>query len=168
MSYFSQWREIMDDAGNSPASEETIKLYYELETAAYETILTRQENPVSGTTSELSDKLGFGHNLVIFTGFLDGINPSLKNELDLEKIEDDTPITLDIDFPKLYWNMHEAKADWLYGLKAWNQILAPEEQQRLTREYRTSKIVRHEKIGRNDPCPCGSGKKYKLCCGKGA
>ena len=25
---------------------------------------------------------------------------------------------------------------------------------------------RHEKIGRNDPCPCGSGKKYKHCCGK--
>ena len=24
-----------------------------------------------------------------------------------------------------------------------------------------------EKIGRNDPCPCGSGKKYKNCCGKG-
>ena len=23
------------------------------------------------------------------------------------------------------------------------------------------------KIGRNDPCPCGSGKKYKKCCGKG-
>jgi yecA family protein len=24
-----------------------------------------------------------------------------------------------------------------------------------------------EKIGRNDSCPCGSGKKYKACCGKG-
>ena len=24
----------------------------------------------------------------------------------------------------------------------------------------------HKKIGRNDPCPCGSGKKYKDCCGK--
>jgi SEC-C motif-containing protein len=23
-----------------------------------------------------------------------------------------------------------------------------------------------EKVGRNDPCPCGSGKKYKKCCGK--
>jgi uncharacterized protein YecA (UPF0149 family) len=23
------------------------------------------------------------------------------------------------------------------------------------------------KIGRNEPCPCGSGKKYKRCCGKG-
>ena len=25
-----------------------------------------------------------------------------------------------------------------------------------------------EKVGRNDPCPCGSGKKYKNCCGKNA
>ncbi|MGC4063720.1 MAG: YchJ family protein [Polyangiaceae bacterium] len=30
--------------------------------------------------------------------------------------------------------------------------------------------VRHEgpKTGRNDPCPCGSGKKFKKCCGKAA
>ena len=26
--------------------------------------------------------------------------------------------------------------------------------------------VRKQKIGRNDPCPCGSGKKYKNCCGR--
>ena len=25
-----------------------------------------------------------------------------------------------------------------------------------------------KKVGRNDPCPCGSGKKYKHCCGKEA
>ena len=24
------------------------------------------------------------------------------------------------------------------------------------------------KVGRNDPCPCGSGKKYKNCCGRNA
>ncbi|HQP28913.1 MAG TPA: SEC-C metal-binding domain-containing protein, partial [Syntrophales bacterium] len=31
-----------------------------------------------------------------------------------------------------------------------------------------SQTVRREekKIGRNDPCPCGSGKKYKKCCGR--
>ncbi|MCZ2154947.1 MAG: SEC-C domain-containing protein [Bryobacterales bacterium] len=23
----------------------------------------------------------------------------------------------------------------------------------------------HPKVGRNDPCPCGSGKKFKKCCG---
>ena len=28
------------------------------------------------------------------------------------------------------------------------------------------KKIKKEKIGRNDPCPCGSGKKYKQCCGK--
>jgi hypothetical protein len=28
-------------------------------------------------------------------------------------------------------------------------------------------LIREPKIGRNDPCPCGSGKKYKKCCGKG-
>jgi hypothetical protein len=29
----------------------------------------------------------------------------------------------------------------------------------------TQLSVRREKIGRNDPCPCGSGKKFKKCCG---
>jgi hypothetical protein len=27
-------------------------------------------------------------------------------------------------------------------------------------------ITNDQKTGRNDPCPCGSGKKYKLCCGR--
>jgi preprotein translocase subunit SecA len=32
---------------------------------------------------------------------------------------------------------------------------------------RESNTVKNEKtIGRNDPCPCSSGKKYKKCCGK--
>jgi len=31
----------------------------------------------------------------------------------------------------------------------------------------TKKLPKHvKKIGRNDPCPCGSGKKYKQCCGR--
>ena len=31
---------------------------------------------------------------------------------------------------------------------------------------KTNTIVNTNKVGRNDPCPCGSGKKYKNCCGK--
>ncbi|MGB9721609.1 MAG: preprotein translocase subunit SecA [bacterium] len=31
----------------------------------------------------------------------------------------------------------------------------------------TTTVPKSAKIGRNDPCPCGSGKKYKKCCGKG-
>jgi preprotein translocase subunit SecA len=38
----------------------------------------------------------------------------------------------------------------------------------LTSGYvRPQPFVREPKIGRNDPCPCGSGRKYKKCCGKG-
>jgi len=33
-------------------------------------------------------------------------------------------------------------------------------------EEETHTIVKGDKVGRNDPCPCGSGKKYKNCCGK--
>ena len=36
------------------------------------------------------------------------------------------------------------------------------------KEGRIDKTIRNEepKVGRNDPCPCGSGKKYKNCCGR--
>ncbi len=27
-------------------------------------------------------------------------------------------------------------------------------------------MIAEKKVGRNEPCPCGSGKKYKKCCGK--
>jgi preprotein translocase subunit SecA len=35
-------------------------------------------------------------------------------------------------------------------------------------EVAVKQLRRNEpKVGRNAPCPCGSGKKYKKCCGKG-
>ena len=34
-------------------------------------------------------------------------------------------------------------------------------------EVRPQPVVRGPKVGRNDPCTCGSGKKYKKCCGAG-
>jgi len=32
-------------------------------------------------------------------------------------------------------------------------------------DFPSTPVTREKKIGRNDPCPCGSGKKYKKCCG---
>ena len=86
----------------------------------------------------------------------------------LEEIEKDTEIKLDIDFEKLYFNMHEAKADWLYNLREWDGVLSSERRREITKQWRESKQFRNteKKIGPNDPCPCGSGKKYKKCCGK--
>jgi preprotein translocase subunit SecA len=35
-------------------------------------------------------------------------------------------------------------------------------------EEKPQPIKKDEKVGRNDPCPCGSGSKYKKCCGRGS
>ena len=59
------------------------------------------------------------------------------------------------------------EADWLYELPQWKEIYSEEELKKLYKEQKESTTIRKEKkIGRNDPCPCGSGKKYKKCCGK--
>ena len=78
----------------------------------------------------------------------------------------DTVVKLDIDLEKLYYNMVEAKAEWLYELPQWNTLLSVERRKEIYREQKKSgTIVKNKKVGRNDPCPCGSGKKYKYCCG---
>ena len=65
--------------------------------------------------------------------------------------------------------MVAAKADWLYELPQWDGRLTEERRKELYKEQKSSTtIVKGKKIGRNDPCPCGSGKKYKHCCGKNA
>lgn len=85
-------------------------------------------------------------------------------------MEEDTEVSLGFDKEKLYMNMVEAKADWLYGLPEWNDIFSREKQDELYKEQKKSHTFVREgrKIGRNDPCPCGSGKKYKNCCGRNA
>ncbi len=52
------------------------------------------------------------------------------------------------------------------GLPAWNTLLSEERRKELyLKQKKSGTIVKEKKIGRNDPCPCGSGKKYKKCCG---
>ena len=100
-------------------------------------------------------------------GFLDGIDESLKEPNPIETMDEDTVVSLAFDKEKLYKNMVAAKADWLYELPQWKEIYSEEELKKLYKEQKESTTIRKEKkIGRNDPCPCGSGKKYKKCCGK--
>ena len=65
--------------------------------------------------------------------------------------------------------MLKADADYLFSLDQWNDVLSVEKRREIYKAYKCSKTVHVEKKpGRNDPCPCGSGKKYKKCCGKNA
>ena len=100
-------------------------------------------------------------------GFIDGINDTQENKIDLENLSEDSFVSLKIDFEVLYKKMVEYKADHLYNLPQWKNIFSEEHMKVLYKGQKSSKTyVREEKIGRNDPCPCGSGKKYKKCCGK--
>ena len=68
---------------------------------------------------------------------------------------------------QLYYNMVGAKAEWLYKLPQWDSILTEGKRKELYKAQKASTtIVKGPKVGRNDPCPCGSGKKYKKCCGR--
>ena len=123
--------------------------------------------PSKVTVKELSER--YNMELRYMVGFLDGINESLKEPNPIEDMTEDTTVSLDIDLEKLYYNMVEAKADWLYEMPVWEGLISAERRKELYRKQKKSgTIVKGKKIGRNDPCPCGSGKKYKKCCGANA
>ena len=102
-------------------------------------------------------------------GFLDGINDSLKNPNPIETMDENTEVNLDYDLETLYKNMVDARADWLYELPEWDELIDSKRRKELYKEQKLSTtVVKGPKISRNDPCPCGSGLKYKKCCGKNA
>ena len=161
-----QWRNIAYDQSASNAQMQQFwGSYFVIEKEIYEQLLENPDEEVKGTVKELAEK--YEQEVMTMVGFLDGINESLKVENPIETMDEDTVVSLAFDKEKLYKNMVAAKADWLYGLPQWNAIFSEEEQKKLYKEQKESTTVRKEKkVGRNDPCPCGSGKKYKKCCGR--
>ncbi len=168
MSLLENWRKsAYDQSANQQELQKFWGTYFEIEKGIYEKLLANPGVEVKGTVKELADK--YGIEVFTMTGFLDGINDSLKVANPIETMEEDTEVSLGVDLELLYKNMVDAKADWLYELPQWNTIFTEEKRAELYKEQRSSRTVRKEaKIGRNDPCPCGSGKKYKKCCGKNA
>ena len=157
--------------GNGLNDKEKEKLwngYFTIEKGIYEQILSEPNQVITGTVKELAEK--YNTEILIMTGFLDGINESLKGyENPIDTMEEDTQVKIEIDPEKLYYNMVEAKAQWLYELPQWDSILSEERRKELYKQQKASGTIRKEKkIFPNDPCPCGSGKKYKKCCGKNA
>ena len=139
--------------------------YFEIEKNIYEQLLTNPDEEVRGTVEELAEK--YGQDVLTMVGFLDGIDESLVESNPIETMEATTEVNLVYDKARLYKNMVAAKADWLYELPQWKNIFSEEELKALYKEQKESTTIRKEKkIGRNDPCPCGSGKKYKKCCGR--
>ena len=168
MALLQEWRDVAySQTTDKKKLQEFWQNYFALEKGIYEQLLANPDEVVTGTVIELAEK--YGVSVQIMTGFLDGINDSLKEPNPIEEMTEDTVVNLGFDKEKLYKNMVDAKADWLYNLPAWETIFSEERRKELYLEAKKmNTIVKGKKIGRNDPCPCGSGKKYKFCCGRNA
>ncbi|MCI8284356.1 MAG: SEC-C domain-containing protein [Firmicutes bacterium] len=166
MSLYQDWVDLYEKQTDKTFGEFWEK-YSSSEKRIYESILSKPEEKMHGSISEQANLLNVDE--AIFMGFLDGIKDSLNNTLEIEDMTPESEFELDINWEKLYFNMLDANADYLYTIPEWTNILTNEKREEIAKEYKKSKtVVKGVKIGRNDPCPCGSGKKYKKCCGRNA
>lgn len=168
MALLKQWRDMAySESLDRQKLQALWTKYFQLEKNIYAELLKNPDEAVCGTVKELAEK--YGVDLMTMTGFLDGINDSLKVPNPIEEMEEDTAVSLDFDKELLYKNMVAADAEWLYNLPEWEQIFDEGKRKALYKEQKASTTIRKpEKVYPNDPCPCGSGKKYKKCCGKNA
>ena len=165
MTLYEQWDKYGEDRGTQEDYKKIVEDYLVREKIVYEYLLSNVDELIEGSISELGKR--FEMSDVEFLGFVDGINESIENPYDLQSLSGDSIVCFKIDYKKLYWNMLDANAEWLYDLEQWEDILSPEQRDEIKRDYNRSKIVvKAKKVGRNEPCTCGSGKKYKKCCGK--
>ena len=165
MSLLTEWRTLSENLETQEAEIKFWEEYLKVEAGIYNELLNNKVEVVEGKVSDLAAK--YNTSIEYFMGFIDGISESLKEDIVLEEIEADSEISLKIDFEKLYFNMLNVEAEWLYTLPGWEGILSAEKRKEIEKAYKKTKtVVKENKVGRNDPCPCGSGKKYKKCCGK--
>ena len=168
MGLLQQWR---DTAYSQQTDKKVLQKfwtdYFMIEKGIYEKLLSEPDVKVKGTVKELAAK--YEIPVMTMVGFLDGIDESLIVPNPIEEMDEDNEVNLIFDKEKLYKNMVDAKADWLYGLPMWDNIFDEDKKKALYREAKKANtVIKGKKVGRNDPCPCGSGKKYKFCCGKNA
>ena len=166
MALLEQWRAMAySEKANKGDLQRLWASYFEKEKEIYAQLLKNSDEVVRGTVKDLADR--YGVDVMTMTGFLDGIDESLVEANPIEEMEEDTQVNLGFDKERLYKNMVAAGADWLYNLEEWNDIFDEETRKALYKEQKSSTtIVKEKKIYPNDPCPCGSGKKYKKCCGR--
>ena len=166
MSIYEKWRELVVASSQTQEAQQAFwDDFCSQEQGIYEKILGEKKSHIEGTFRELVEEYGVSPEF--FMGFLDGINDSIEQRNDLEHLKEEDSLLLNINFEKLYYNMLAVPAPWLFELEEWDAILDQDQKKAIDKEYKRSKIVvKENRVGRNDPCPCGSGKKYKKCCGK--
>lgn len=168
MALIDNWHEIAYDTTDQNEMKKVWEKYFKEEKEIYKKLLSDVNKEVVGTVENLANE--YGMDTTYFIGFLEGINESIEKPNPIEKLKESSKVRIKIKPEDLYYNMVKAKASWLYELTEWDNILSKEKRDELYRKCKDSLIIKRDgdKVYPNDPCPCGSGKKYKKCCGKNA
>ncbi len=150
----------------------------EIEDIIYEKVLKEYEDKLKDLPEDISNDFEKAVSLrVLDTYWMDHINTMdhLREGIGLRGYAQESPIQAYINEGfMLFDNMLDAinKDTTIYLLKA--EIRQNLERKQVEKklvnsgEEKTQKTIKNssKKVGRNEPCPCGSGKKYKQCCGK--
>ena len=166
MALLEQWQKVAyNEKADRGELQRFWQRYFLLEKGVYEQLLTNPDEKVEGTVKELAEK--YNLSVMEMTGFLDGINDSLVEANPIDTMEEDTKVNLVFDKEKLYKNMVDAKADWLYELPQWKEIFDDEKRRALFLEQKKSvtilvraEAVRNTNTAAEDSPPYLNCKKY--------
>ena len=166
MGLLQEWQAIaFNEKTNQQELQRFWNRYFLLEKGVYEKLLTNPDEVVEGTVKDWLRSMSCRcwRWLVSWTASTRAWLPPM-----IWRISARTPMSaLAFDKERLYKNMVDAKADWLYELPQWKEIFSEEKLHELYLEQKKSgTVIKKDKVYPNDPCPCGSGKKYKKCCGR--
>ena len=140
MALLEEWQKIAyDQQADRGKLQKFWQRYFMLEKGVYEKLLTNPDEKVEGTVKELAEK--YDLSIMDMTGFLDGINDSLVTPNPIDTMEEDTKVSLAFDKEKLYKNMVDAKADWLYELPQWDEIFDADTKRKLYLEQKKSCLL---------------------------
>lgn len=104
MALLQKWRDMAySETANKGDLQRLWADYFQKEKEIYAELLTNPDEEVRGSVKELAEK--YSVDLMTMTGFLDGINDSLKSANPIEEMEEDTQVSLGFDKALLYKNM---------------------------------------------------------------
>jgi len=145
-------------------------------TSEPESILTALSEALMGVRGEYlgvglaAPQIGISEPVCIirYEGYkMDLVNPRIVNKRGPITVEPEGCLSIDnriVDVPR--WKQITIEADNFGGQIQMNDPIVARIIQHEVDHLQGIIIINYNKIGRNDPCPCGSGKKYKKCCGK--
>ena len=135
MTLYDKWTNMVTEFVKTKGEVAFWNEYKNVELKIYKDILENKKFSFVSTVSDLSKEYEINEDFIV--GFVDGISESLETFIDVEKISSDEILEFKIDVEKLYFNMLDSKADYLYNLPEWKNILSEEKIKEITINWRS-------------------------------